>query len=257
MYNSFVLNNRSYVFLIILIIFGVSNKIILAKETFFDLSEQEIEIQTNFNGKEVIIFGLTEHGFDTVIKINGPNKNTRVRKKERIFGFWFNTQKIIYKNLPILFFIASSSPVEKILNEDTIIKNDLYFDQMLNKLITQRNFNFSNDNKFELWNKNLIEIKKNNNFYKEYRINIVDNKLFNTKVFFPSNAIPGIYDVSIFQIKNKLIISESNKKIVIKRVGIGSKIFNFAHNEPIAYGIICILFAISSGLIAATAFRRL
>ena len=87
-----------------MILFILPIEFVFGEEAYFDLSDQEIEIQTNFNGKEVIIFGLTEPQFDTLITIKGPNKDTKVSKKERLFGFWFNTKKIIYKDLPSIFF---------------------------------------------------------------------------------------------------------------------------------------------------------
>ena len=240
-----------------IILFILPNKMIYGEEAYFDLSDQEIEIQTNFNGKEVIIFGLTEPQFDTLITIKGPNKDTKVNKKERLFGFWFNTKKIIYKDLPSIFFIASSSPIKEILNDSTIIKKALYFDEMTINLITQRNFNFSVLNKSEMWDKNMIEIKKKLNLYKEYRLKIIDDKLFQTSVFFPAITIPGSYEVNIYQIQNKVIISEKNKKIIIKKAVIGSTIYQFAHDQPATYGILCIIFAIFAGLTAATVFRRL
>ena len=253
-----VMHNNSNIFLfIIAIVLTISNKPIFGNQAYFDLSDEEIEIQTNFNGKEVIIFGLTEPELNTILTIKGPTKNTKVQKKERLFGLWFNTKRIIYKNLPSIFFIASSSPINEILNEETIIKKALYFEQMLINLITQRNFNFNESNKADTWNKKLIKIKKEKNFYKEYKIKIVDNKLFQTRVFFPANTIPGTYDINVYQIRNKIIVNEKNKKILVKKTGMGNKIFNLAHNQPAIYGIICIFFAIFAGIIAATAFRRL
>jgi len=232
-------------------------KLSFANEAYFDLSDSEIEIQTNFKGKEVIIFGLSEPGFDTIINIKGPKKNTKVRKKERIFIFWFNIKKIVYKDLPSIFFIASSSPINDILNQETIIKQALNFDLSLTNIITQRNFNFNDSDKPKYWNDNLLKIKKEANFYKEYEIKIIDDKLFQTKIFFPSNTVPGTYDVNIYQVKNKIIKSKKNKKIIIKKTGIGNRIFKLAHKQPATYGIVCIIFAIFAGLMAATAFRRL
>ena len=121
--------------------------------------------------------------------------------------------------------------------------------------ITQRNFveqKYLNE-----WNKNLIKIKQNTNLYKEYDFQNIDNKLFHTEVYFPTKSIPGKYKVTIYQIKNKLISNKKNKTIIIKKSGIGDVIFRFAHNEPATYGLLSILFAILSGLIAATIFRRL
>ncbi|PPR45793.1 MAG: hypothetical protein CFH18_00034 [Alphaproteobacteria bacterium MarineAlpha5_Bin8] len=245
------------IFSIILLYFAFYSNVALSNETYFDLSDSEIEIQTNFKGKEVIIFGLLEPGFDTIINIKGPKKNTEIRKKERIFVFWFNTKKIVYKDLPSIFFIASSAPIKNILEEETIIKSALNFEQSLANIVTKRNFNFNDKNKPEFWNENLLKIKKNEDFYKEYNIKIVDDKLFQTKIFFPSNTVPGIYDVDIYQIKNKIIKNKKNRKIIIKKTGIGNRIFRLAHKQPATYGIICIIFAIFAGLIAATAFRRL
>ena len=252
-----MLKNSNKIFFFVIIVIFVFSKSILENQAYFDISDNEIEIQTNFNGKEVIIFGLTDPKFETILVIKGPSENIKVQKKERLFGLWINSKKIIYKNLPSIFFIASSSPIKEILNEETIIKKALYFEQMIINLITQRNFNFNESNKANIWNKKLIKIKKEKNLYKEYKIKIVDNKLFQTRVFFPANTIPGTYDINIYQIHNKIIVNEKNKKILVKKTGMGNKIFNLAHNQPAIYGIICIFFAIFAGIIAATAFRRL
>ena len=233
----------------------ISNIGIGAQEAYFDLSEKEIQIQTDFNGKQIIIFGVYQDGENTVITIEGPAKDTKVMKKERLLGFWFNTKKIIYKELPSLFFLASSSPIKEILNQDTIIKERLYFDALLVNTVTKRNF--IEQKNFNIWNKNLISIKKKDNLFKEYPFKNIDNKLFQTRVFFPTNSIPGEYKVQILQIKNKLIVSKKNKIINIKKSGIGEKIYKFAHSQPGSYGLLSILFAIVSGLTAATIFRRL
>ena len=67
--------------LIVIIIISISSKTALSNQAYFDLSDNEIEIQTNFNGKEVIIFGLPDPKFETVLVIKGPAKNIKVQKK--------------------------------------------------------------------------------------------------------------------------------------------------------------------------------
>ncbi len=82
-----------------IIFFILLNNSVLSEESYFDLSEKEIQIQTDFNGKEIIIFGILQKNQDTIISIKGPNKDTSVLKKERILGFWFNTKQIIYNQI--------------------------------------------------------------------------------------------------------------------------------------------------------------
>ena len=109
---------------------------IISAEAYFDLSENNIKINTDFNGKEIIIFGILEDDKETILTIKGPIKdskfqNSKIQKKERIFGFWFNTKQITYNNIPSIFFIASSSNVENILPLPTLIKEDLSFSYIL------------------------------------------------------------------------------------------------------------------------------
>ena len=61
-------------FLIILFI----NNNTLGNEAYFVLSEKEIQIETDFNGKEIIIFGIFEPKEDTIISIKGPNMDTKI-----------------------------------------------------------------------------------------------------------------------------------------------------------------------------------
>ena len=226
----------------------------LANEAYFDLSEKEIQIQTDFTGKEIIIFGIFQPEEDTILAISGPETNTSVLKKERIGGFWFNTKKVIYKNIPSLFFIASSSPMKSILSKESIIKEKLSFNELFTNTVTSRNFLGKDLNE---WDKNLIKIKLEEGLYKEYKFRNIDDKLFQSRVFFPSNSVPGKYNVAVYQIKNKVVVSKKNRVIHIKKSGIGEKIYKFAHQQSAAYGILSILFAVLSGLLAATIFRRL
>ena len=237
------------------LVFFFINNSVLSQKAYFDLSEDKIHIQTNFNGKEIIIFGILDSKEDTIVAIKGPKKDTKISKKERILGFWFNTKEIIYKELPSLFFISSSSPVKSILNNETIIKEKLYFDELLTNITTKRNF--VQQKNLNEWNSNLINIKKNTNFFKKYEFNNIEDKLFQTRVFFPENSIPGNYEIKIYQVKNEIILSKKNRTIIIKKSGIGEKIYKFAHEKSATYGLLSIFFAILCGLIAATIFRRI
>ena len=93
--------NKKIIKLITLILLVLIPNAILA-EAYFDISEDNIKIETNFTGKEVIIFGILNDGQETIMTIKGPQKNAVIQKKERILGFWFNTKQITYNEIPIL-----------------------------------------------------------------------------------------------------------------------------------------------------------
>ena len=246
------MNKNKIKFATFIIVVFISN-IVLA-EAYFDISEENIKIETNFIGKEVIIFGILNDDQDTIITIKGPEKNAVIQKKERILGFWFNTKKIIYNKIPSIFFIASSNDIKDILPTSSIIKEELSFKYLLENKTSKRNF--ISDISLETWKDSFVRIKKNKNLFKEYNIEKIDNKLFQTRVFFPTKSIPGEYKVNVYQIKNNLILNNKEKIITLKKSGIGSQIYNFAHMNAAAYGLFAIIFAILSGFLAATLFRR-
>ena len=245
--------NKSKIKLSAFILLVLFSNTVLA-EAYFDISEDNIKIETNFIGKEVIIFGILNDDQETILTIKGPEKNAIIQKKERILGFWFNTKQITYNQIPSIFFIASSNTIKDILPTSTIIKEELSFNYLLENKISQRNF--ISDISLDTWKNNFVRIKKNKNLFKEYNIDKIDNKLFQTRIFFPAKSIPGEYKVNVYQIKNNLILNNKEKIITLKKSGVGSQIYNFAHKNAAAYGLFAIIFAILSGFLAATLFRR-
>ncbi len=225
-----------------------------AEEVYFDLSENNIEIKTDFNGKEIIIFGLLQDNHETLLTVKGPPSKMKIQKKERYFGIWINDKQITYSKIPTLFFLSSSSKIDEILPKSIQINDDLNFDKILNNKTFDQNFIFENDQ--STWNENFVRIKKKQLFYKEFEMKIFKDKLFQTSVFFPPNTIPGIYNVNIYYIKHKTIMHKDKKIIVVKKTGVGSDIYEFAKTNAATYGVFVILFSILSGLIAATLFRR-
>ena len=225
-----------------------------AEEVYFDLSENNIEIKTDFDGKEIIIFGLLQDGHDTLITIKGPPSKMKIQKKERYLGVWINNKQITYSKIPTLFFLSSSSAIDKILPNSIQINSDLNFDKILNNKAFDQNFIFENDQ--TTWNENFVRIKKKQLLYKEFEMKIFKDKLFQTTVFFPPNTIPGVYKVDIYYIKHNTIMNKDQKQIIVKKTGIGSDIYEFAINNASTYGVFVIIFSILSGLIAATLFRK-
>ena len=245
----FIKINKTIIFLIIIL----WTKIISA-QAFFDLSENKIKIETDFIGKEIIIFGILNDDEETIITIKGPERKAKIQKKERILGFWFNTKKITYDKIPSIFFIASSANIENILPTSTLIKEEIGFDYLLENKISQRNF--ISDISLESWGKNFVRLKKSKDLFKVFKIEKIENKLFQTRVFFPAESIPGKYTVIVYQIKNNVILNKKEKIITLQKSGIGSQIYDFAHKNAAAYGFFAIIFAILSGFLAATLFRR-
>ena len=85
---------------------------------------------------------------------------------------------------------------------------------------------------------------------------IIKNKLFRLPLALPDNILPGIYNVQIIHLRNKKVIAREISSISVLKTGLEAKIYSFAHENSVFYGIFAILFAVFSGYLAAIAFRR-
>ena len=73
--------NTFIISIIFLIIISNSTK---AQKAYFDLSQNEINIDTDFKGQELILFGLTDPDYNIIIIIRGPKENLTVKNKNRV-----------------------------------------------------------------------------------------------------------------------------------------------------------------------------
>ena len=86
------INRYNFIKYKILIVFFIlySVNTLNAQKAYFDLSQNEIKIDTNFKGQDLILFGLTEPDHDIIIIVRGPKEDLTIRNKKRILGFLFN-----------------------------------------------------------------------------------------------------------------------------------------------------------------------
>ena len=99
-----LLNCKLLIIVLFICPFSTTN----AQKAYFDLSQNEISINTDFKGQELILFGLTEPDHDIIVVVRGPEENLTARNKKRILGFWFNTNSVTYIDIPKVYFISSN-----------------------------------------------------------------------------------------------------------------------------------------------------
>ena len=89
------------------------------------LSQDTVEITSNYTGTDIVVFGAIEHLEDTgindvVVVVRGPDADMIVRKKDRIAGIFLNRDQARLSGMPSYYFIASTRPVDKIAASYTL-----------------------------------------------------------------------------------------------------------------------------------------
>ncbi len=230
-----------------------------AKSIVADLSNDSININTGFNGAELFLFGTYDgqEGDDLFIFIEGPKTEATIYKKDYISGIWINKESVTFKNVPSFYYSIFSK--SKVTSESLnyLALNNLGSSNL--KLISKNPQKYKN---LDEWINSFDSRMKKNEMWitkkgtgKE-KIEIKDNKLFRAPVILPATVLPGNYNVKILHLRNGKKISEENTQIFVKKTGMGSKIYSFAHDYSTFYGIFAIVLAVFAGYLAAVGFRK-
>jgi uncharacterized protein (TIGR02186 family) len=237
-------------FIIIILLF--LPYIAIARPIISGISPSKVEIDTNFTGTEILLFGSKSHYGDLVIMVKGPKRNYVINKKDKIFGIWYNKERIKITDIYsyYAFFSTNDSHHQnyKLFPKIEAGENNILFNS------SEKNPRKKSEFKIEF-----IKIKKENDLYYNYPkgIDFLDEQLYKVKINFPKNIPNGNYSAEIYLINNDIISAYQTIPIYVRKIGLSSKIYNMAHSNPYLYGFIAIFLALSSGILANFIFKRL
>jgi len=221
--------------LILIIIF--SFKISFASN--FSLDQFDIEINSNFLGKEVVLFGNKDKDIDIIFIFEGESKEAELVTKVKEGFLWINDTKEL-NNQPSFFAIFSSP--KKALNEIFLFSS-----------LKEKHLLISNPS-VELHK--IRKAMKVKNLYIEEELKSLNGNLFLKKFLIPDNISPGNIKVYMYEIKNNKIISMTSKNLQIKKGGLSFKLERMLKTESLVYVIILIVISLLLSLVTNLIFRR-
>ena len=231
-----------------------------AADLVVDMSQSEVEISTAFAGSNLLLFGATEADGHVVVVVRGPLGVETVRRKERIAGIWINREEVRFANAPAFYWIAASGPIESVLNEDQRARFQIGIEDLVLVPRDQREF----DPKVRAFRDALVRNKQEQGLY-QVDPSWVDfvggqvfkgGRLFRTDIRFPANVPLGVYIIDVYLARDGVVSAERPRFIQVRKSGFEAAIFNFAHLNSFAYGLVAVFIAASAGWLGSLAFRR-
>ncbi|MBI36243.1 MAG: hypothetical protein CL568_01490 [Alphaproteobacteria bacterium] len=218
-----------------------------------DLSEDLIAITTRFTGTEVLLFGATNGIGDIIVVVRAPNSEVTVRQKGRVGGVWINKEGIIFNNVPGFYHLASSRPIDELLPQAVLKKEQIGAENLSVVPVTA-----AHGIDISSYKKALIRNKKRSGLYNTQpgKITFLSNRLFKTSVDFPSSVPIGKYSAVVYLVDNGTIIDRTKTPLQVQKTGFEAKVFEFANNQPSYYGIVAVVIALFAGWLASVMFRN-
>jgi uncharacterized protein (TIGR02186 family) len=217
------------------------------------ISQDVVQITSNYTGTDITVFGAIEQPSegerDIVVVVRGPDDQMTVRRKDRIAGLWINNARAKLW-LPSYYFIATTGPLNAIASAETLGRYELGLTHLRARVT-------ASDGDAAPYQAALIRAQKRTGLYREDTSGVVmlGPTLFRANVPIPAAVPRGSYNVEVYVFRDGNVISAQSTPLYVDQSGFERRLYDFAHNRPLFYGLSTVLMALAFGWASTFFFR--
>ena len=232
------------------------------EQVVLGLSQNEVAITANFDGSRILVFGAIKREtpipegppLEVVVTVSGPSKPVTVRRKERVFGIWVNTESVLVDSAPSFYAVATSGPLDTVLKDVEDLRHQVSIERAIRSVGAAMHIREA-----QAFADAVVRIREKNGLYKivENSVAVDEQTLFRTAIDMPANLTEGEYSTRIFLTRDGNVISIYETTIDVRKVGLERWLYNLSRQQPFLYGLMSLAIAIAAGWGASAAFRIL
>lgn len=231
-----------------------------AQELVSGLSTDLIQITSNFNGTDIVMFGALEDqppanankDEDLVIVIRGPPVDMTVRRKQRVWGVWINRDQVQLSGMPGYYFLASTRPLDDIATLTTLQRFRLGTENL------PATVSGAPADQAASFRAAAVRDLKRDHLYWESPtgIDFLSRTLFRAQIPIPAAVPPGEYRAEVYLFRGGTVVSAQSSPLFVDKSGFERQVYNFAYQAAFAYGAATIAMALGFGYAGFILFRR-
>lgn len=230
-----------------------------AEEVVLGLSKDRVQITANFDGSDILVFGairreapIPDSELQVIVTIAGPSHPITVRRKDRRFGIWVNTDSVEVDAAPSFYTVATSAPWSDTITDTEDLRYKISIPRAIRSVGAPMTVQDS-----QSFSEALIRIRQSQDLYQllENSVAVDQQTLFRTSVDMPANLTEGEYVIRIFLTREGKVISDLATTIDVRKVGLERFLYNLSREMPLVYGLLSLAIAIAAGWGASAAFR--
>lgn len=224
-----------------------------------EVSQHEIQVRQGFTGTELLLFGavLDPQGrratqpYDVVVVLKGPTEPILLREKDKKFGIWLNAQSTAFRSAPSFFSVASSRPVDEIVDERTAAIYELGLDYL--QLSPSGAIDPEEQTRFT---RGLVDLRRREGLYREdgAGVSISHGVLYQARIAVPSNVTTGRYTAETFAIAEGRVMASATAEVEVRKLGFERFVAEQADRSSTLYGLFAVALSVLMGWLAGRVF---
>ena len=240
---------------------------VLPRETIqVDMSTRRVAVTSSFSGTEIVVFGAVDNSrqaspeaglYDVVIVVVGTPTRLVARKKNRVAGIWLNTDSINFASVPSYYAIVSSRPLDEIATDEVLKSTGIGLEHI--PMVLAKNAGEGRTAaEIKEFRDAVVRLKRKDRLYSQeaFSVPFIGRSLFRASVDVPGNVTVGSFETRAFLFRDRELLHQYTARLDLEREGVEDLLHAFAFGYPLTYGIVTVLLAIASGLLASTLFRK-
>lgn len=229
-----------------------------AESLISTLSDDAVEITSNFTGERIVVFGAIrgvpedDTGYEVAVVVEGPAQDVIVREKERFLGVWANRTSREFQAVPSYYVMHLSENLGAALDSAQLGQyrlgvTSLPFVQSAAAETTAQRFAMA-----------VVDLKAARGLYSERKneVQFLAPNVFRTTFFLPSDIPTGDYRVSVYLFRDEAFLAGETQTLSIEKGGYSERIARAADRQPLLYGLVSVALAVFTGWFAGLMFRR-
>ena len=244
--------------LLLLLVFALPAR---AEEVVLGLSKEIVQISTDFDGSDILIFGAIKREtpieadpLQVIVTVAGPHQPVTVWRQARRFGIWVNAHSVEVDAAPSFYAIATSAPWGQVISKTEDLRHKISIPRAIRSVGAPMDVPDA-----QSFTEAVIRIRTREGTYQllEDTVTVREQTLFDTAISMPANLTEGTYPTRIFLTRGGNVISTYETEIEVRKVGQERWLYALSRQQPFVYGLMSLFIAIAAGWGASTAFRIL
>jgi len=226
------------------------------------VSSATIQITSSFDGAVLSLFGNIEsdvHGlaapgpYNVIVVVTGPLQDRVTRLKTNNWGIWTNTDQVTFKQFPSFYDVLASGKLANIATPEVLDeKNVLPIEQAL------ASSTLGEIAKSTEFGTELVRLMTEQGHFavKEDAVRFLTTSAYVAQVTLPSDVANGPFIAHTMVLKDRQLVAERTEGFSVRKSGFENFVFVASKQQPLLYGIVCVILALGTGWLAGVMFRR-
>ena len=226
------------------------------------LSNNDLQITSNFTGDSITLFGTIERdaatvarrgAYDVVVVVRGPRDGITAREKTRVAGIWLNTQSRTFYQAPIYYAMLSTRPIQEIATPEVLQSHGIGArNGVLRQAAAVR------DERTDVFLNALVRLQKQNGLFYDQpgAVEFLSNNLFVATIPIPATVPVGAFTAEVHLFSGGAQLTVEEAVFIVDKTGFEQFVYLLANQRPFLYGVASVLLAFLTGWLGGVVFRR-